>query len=263
MPIDKAYLPEGVRARIWRRRDRRRFEAGPKQHAELVVLVGLEGTIQYYIDGTIARIEPRTALFAQPGRSHFLVSETRHADLIVVVVSQSLRLSGDIHSVSTDASGTTEDGIAKISRSDFEELIRLSHRLVGLEDQAVIEIGISWWLCEVQRMVRETETRLSSSLHPKVGDALELIHETPSMAISQIADAVGLSHTRLTQLFRRDLGCSPSAVRLDRRLALVEELRDARPEASLLELSLDAGFGDYSSFYRAYQKRYGHKPRHK
>ena len=261
MAKNKAYLPLGVDARIWRRSERRYFDAGPKQHAELVVLVGLEGTIQYYIDGSISFIEPRTVLFAGPGRSHFLVSETQQADLMVVVVSKSLlRLKGT-ELITGNTWESNDNGSTKISKLDFEELLRLSQRLIGLEDQAIIEIGISWWLCDLQRMIHEAEKRLSSSLHVKVVHALELIYNAPSMTISQIASSVGLTHTRLAHLFLRDLGCSPSAVRLNRRLALVDELRKSRPDASLLEISLDAGFNDYSTFYRAYRNRYRFSPR--
>jgi len=70
-----------------------------------------------------------------------------------------------------------------------------------------------------------------------------------------------MSSTRLGQVFRRQIGMTMSAFRTERRFELFERLRHQRPSTGLPTAALDAGFGDYSAFYRSYRRRYGHAPR--
>ena len=95
-------------------------------------------------------------------------------------------------------------------------------------------------------------------LHPSVGGAIEMINEDPSLPLNAVAEAMGLTHTRLGQVFRDEVGMTPYEFRLQRRLEVFAEIRDREPDTNLLQAAITAGFGDYSSFYRAYTKYYGH-----
>ncbi|MGI9401063.1 MAG: helix-turn-helix domain-containing protein [Rhizobiaceae bacterium] len=257
----KPFLPAGTHARIWRRRDRRRFEPSPSRHAELVVFVGMTGSIEYYIEGRIIRIEPRTVLFAFPGKAHFLMAESREADMVVGVLSQ--HLVGRLQSSPLPETQTERNPaplLAKLSKVDFDKLRALSDELITTQDQTALEMGMGWWLHNLSQSIAGVGKIDHAQLHPSVGGAIEMINEDPSLPLSAVANAVGLTHTRLGQVFREEVGLTLYEFRLQRRLEVFAEIRDREPDTNLLQAAIAAGFGDYSSFYRAYTKYYGQTP---
>ncbi len=256
----KPYLPANVSARIWRRRDRRRFEPAPSRHAELVVFIGINGNIEYYIEGRIMMIEPRTVLLAYPGEAHFLLSETSGADMVVGVVAPRLVRHGKAHPSLALESETQRPFLARLSPSQFEHMLALSDELERSLDPDVVELGMGWWLHKVWHAVADAGKDHHAQLPAAVGKAIELINEDPSISIAAVARMVGLTHTRLGQIFREAVGITPSEFRLQRRLDLFAEIMEREPGSNLLKASIGAGFGDYSTFYRAYLKYHGHAP---
>src|SRR5262245_5789204 len=80
------------------------------------------------------------------------------------------------------------------------------------------------------------------------------------IAVSELARRVHLSRSRLTHLFRAEVGCSPGRyirqVRLDRARQLVEE-----SSLSIKEIMARVGFSDPSHFTRDFTRRHGASPR--
>lgn len=176
------YQSGSVQAKVWRRRDRRLFESAPSRHAELVVLLGLAGSVQYYLDGSGVRVDTSSVLLAFSGQAHFLLSETKQADIFVAVISPALFRS---HPQQLIACGREGLGVVRLPACQFRELMQLSQRLLSLESGAPLELGVSWWLHELAEMISEAKACQSRSLHPKVSNALELINEAPWRQISK------------------------------------------------------------------------------
>jgi AraC family transcriptional regulator len=79
------------------------------------------------------------------------------------------------------------------------------------------------------------------------------------LTIAGLAAEVGLTRRRLAGAFRRAIGVSPYNYILSRRLqAAAERLRSSAD--SVLDVALDAGFGDLSEFTRRFAARYGRPP---
>jgi AraC family transcriptional regulator of arabinose operon len=80
------------------------------------------------------------------------------------------------------------------------------------------------------------------------------------IAVSALARSVNLSRSRLTHLFRVEVGCSPGrylrGLRLDRARQLVEE-----SSLSIKEIMARVGFNDPSHFTRDFTRRHGASPR--
>jgi len=80
------------------------------------------------------------------------------------------------------------------------------------------------------------------------------------IAVSELARRVHLSRSRLTHLFRAEVGCSPGRylrqVRLDRARQLVEE-----SSLSIKEIMARVGISDPSHFTRDFTRRHGASPR--
>jgi transcriptional regulator GlxA family with amidase domain len=80
------------------------------------------------------------------------------------------------------------------------------------------------------------------------------------LIVSDMARRVNLSRSRLTHLFRSEVGCSPGRylreARLDRARQLVEE-----SSLSIKEIMARVGFSDPSHFTRDFSRRHGASPR--
>ena len=76
--------PHGL---MWRRSLRRHRPTGAEAHQELVVLLGLEGSAQYLVDGLVYALRRGSLLWAMAGQQHVLLSETAGFDMRVVLVA--------------------------------------------------------------------------------------------------------------------------------------------------------------------------------
>lgn len=82
---------------------------------------------------------------------------------------------------------------------------------------------------------------------------------TDDISLDALSEKFHLSKYHLCREFRKATGLSTHEYICQKRLAYVRELRNNG--SNLNVAALDAGFSDYSSFYRAYVKKYGMSPR--
>lgn len=97
----------------------------------------------------------------------------------------------------------------------------------------------------------------------RAGQAREIIryinsHLNEPMTLEGLAEKFYMSKNHLTAVFKRATGTTVARYILYKRMAVVRsELAAGIPAA---EAASRAGFGDYSSFYRAYKKMFGCAP---
>ena len=181
----------------------------------------------------------------------------------MAVISKDMLKPEPVHPpVSEDTASAPRPTLRRLANPDFDEVCGLSVLLASTSEQDAIEVGVGWWLHRLWRHSLAPDQGQTRAVHPKVGLAAEIISEDPGLAISEVARRVGISGTWLGQVFRRQIGMTMSAFRTERRFELFERIRHQQPSVALLTAALDAGFGDYSTFYRSYSRRYGHAPRH-
>ncbi|MGB2351429.1 MAG: helix-turn-helix transcriptional regulator, partial [Akkermansiaceae bacterium] len=82
----------------------------------------------------------------------------------------------------------------------------------------------------------------------------------PSIGISDIAEAMGYSESRLRVIFKRVAGITLGAYiknyRLNRAMALLRT-----SQLSMAEITREAGFASPQAFSRTFKKETGHTPR--
>jgi AraC-like DNA-binding protein len=84
-------------------------------------------------------------------------------------------------------------------------------------------------------------------------------HLADPLTIAGLATSVGMTRRRFATAFRLVIGMTPYRYILTRRLdAAADRLR--RGPGNVLEIALDAGFGDLSEFTRRFHARYGAPP---
>lgn len=101
---------------------------------------------------------------------------------------------------------------------------------------------------------------MTTNAHPIVDRAVAYIEENLMVigSIEQICDALYISKSHLHHLFMEHLKVSPKKYILQKRLDISHrEICLGEKATTVYE---KCGFSDYSSFYRAYKKRFGYSP---
>jgi AraC-like DNA-binding protein len=103
-------------------------------------------------------------------------------------------------------------------------------------------------------------TRTAAAPTPSIRRARERIDADPSarMTLSQLAAEARISRYQLLRAFARDLGLTPHAYILQRRIALARRL--IRAGRTLAEVAADAGFYDQSHLTHCFVRQFGVTP---
>lgn len=85
-------------------------------------------------------------------------------------------------------------------------------------------------------------------------------HFFEALSLSRLCDEMHISESALFRLFKKELGITPHKYIAERRLIEANKLiSEGKPASLAATLS---GFFDYSSFYKAYVKKFGTPPSH-
>lgn len=97
---------------------------------------------------------------------------------------------------------------------------------------------------------------------PRIRRALDRMREAYAepLTVDALAEAAGMTRFAFLRTFRAQVGESPYQHLIQLRLEQAAE-RLRRTDASVLEVSLDCGFGDPGRFARLFRRRYGCAPR--
>jgi AraC-like DNA-binding protein len=104
----------------------------------------------------------------------------------------------------------------------------------------------------------EADGSLSADRHPAVDRLLALLADDPDAPLAVLAGAVGLSASRVTHLFRDQVGISLRSYRRWVRLLLAADA--VRGGASLTDAAHGAGFADVAHLHRTFRDQFGLRP---
>jgi AraC-like DNA-binding protein len=76
--------------------------------------------------------------------------------------------------------------------------------------------------------------------------------------LDEICNELFITKSHLHHLFMEQMGVSPKKYVMEKRLELAH--RELTLGAKATEIYAACGFADYSSFFRAYKKHFGHSP---
>ena len=117
-------------------------------------------------------------------------------------------------------------------------------------------------LSSLIHVVREhgTERLRSSGLSPNVAKALERLNSAPEMPVSldELAALSGVNRYQFLRGFAREVGITPHAYLIQRRVLLTRKLLTAGRTPA--ESAIAAGFADQSHMTRAFVRHFGVTP---
>ena len=114
-----------------------------------------------------------------------------------------------------------------------------------------------YWSCTIEQPVTTAFGVASHKVREALRHMEERVEEPPAM--SEVADAVGLSVRQLERLFKGTIGKSPSKAMRDFQLAKARTYLD-QTECSVLEAALASGYASPSHFSQAFKRAVGVSP---
>lgn len=142
----------------------------------------------------------------------------------------------------------------------FEDLISCSRLPADMKDMAV-SVYIQALLVQILYMSRVTKNIPSACQSGQT--AMDMIrylneHIGEEISLGELSSRFFISRHYINRVFRRATGTTVMQYVIHKRLAMAQQLiLQGKPSA---QAAAESGFGDYSAFYRAYRKIFGHSP---
>jgi AraC family transcriptional regulator, arabinose operon regulatory protein len=92
----------------------------------------------------------------------------------------------------------------------------------------------------------------------RIRKVIQDLKEDPSRTLPELAHSCQMSTSRLSHLFKREIGSNLKNYRLDRRLQVASSLLSTG--TAIKEIAYSAGYHHASSFARAFKSRFGSSP---
>ncbi len=232
-------------------------------HDEPEFVVVMRGTARFLLDDRRYDLRVGSLAFLFPAQEHLL------ADLspdfrcwIAVIRPRTLRRAAS-GAAFADLRAQNPSGrfVRTLARGDLAYLDGLCRELAHPVSAVTSNAALPYlFLAAWERYARAAEAAVVA-LSPPVERAATLLAQEPASDLAVIAARAGLSSSRLSRLFHAQVGQTLVAYRAGARIERFHALRRAHPQRSLLALALDAGFGSYAQFHRAFRRAVGISPR--
>ncbi len=255
------YLPVGSPGRCWLRSERRLRDTSPRRLLEPVALHVLSGSMRYFIDGRILTLGPRTLLWAYSDQSHFLLSESTDFDMWVLVMARDTLRGTGMRPESSSTKNANEPHAVTLPLAEHRRLTAIAEELHGKTDADWLRNGLRWWTMQARAASEIGEATTSYRTHPGVQRAIEILEHDPSLALSDVARRSHLSYSRLSRLFKKEVGRTMAEYRTNCRLLRVDEIVERNTNTNLLAAAAAAGFGSYAQFYRCFVRDRQQRPK--
>ncbi|MCR5800813.1 MAG: AraC family transcriptional regulator [Lachnospiraceae bacterium] len=233
-------------------------------HDRCEIYYFVDGTASYLVEGSEYPLKPGSLLIMGPGEVHRArIDKTGPYERYAI--NFPIDLFDDIDPERIITRPMTERGLGKDNlyfRPEYRRLFeKVCDEKVGSDDRYVyiyscimsllLDIGEEFGNRRKPR--RGKNKTLSGSIIEYVNDNL-----SEELSVGSVAEHFYISESQLTRIFREYIGAAPWEYITAKRLMYAKSLIADGHNAG--EAALMSGFGDYSSFYRAYVKRFGTSP---
>jgi AraC-like DNA-binding protein len=239
-------------------------------HRELELNLVIRGRGEYLIAGGRYSIASGSLLWLFPSQAHLLVEASDDFAMWVAVFRPRFvkRLAGGRTELVAALESESLDRVygGRLDGLRYQELAVGLQRLsqLGNADDAWFNSGLGYYLnLGWEAVCGVTQIRAASRVHPAVEKALHYLREQCGQEpLPMMARKLGISYSRLCGLFSEQTGESLTSYRNRMRIERLMRLFRIHPDRTLLELSLEAGFGSYAQCHRIVSSLTGLSPRH-
>jgi len=238
-------------------------------HEELELNLVVSGSASYAMPRGRYKLERGSLVWLFPDQSHLLVDWSEKFRMWVLVFNRDCVARRCLGDAEVLAEWNPEGGFCRtLSEGDLRELQELYAKLKSLEGEPspnAFNAGLDFALAMSWRAYgKAEEIKAEAELHPSVEKALALLSAgKEDLKIEELSKACGLSASRLSRLFNRQLGISIPQFRNKVRMQAFHKLMDGTRPTTATEAALKAGFGSYVQFHRVFKSLSGVKAKGK
>ncbi|CAI6052860.1 helix-turn-helix domain-containing protein [Cohnella sp. JJ-181] len=249
--------------------DRRRTDAYALHcHHFYEVYYFIEGEASYLVEGVKYVPEPHSLLLISPNVFHGVKVESDrpyerfavHFEPSILSDEERPLLLSPFHDAAAPEDIYIADADRFGMRDYFEQLMACTGMSADIRDMALrIRLGaLLSQLLHMRRTIRraEGEQRPRQTVDRIIGYLNAHIAE--DISLDALSALFFVSKHHLNKMFRRATGTTVGNYVIHKRVVLARQLMMQGETANAASLS--AGFGHYSSFFRAYRNIYGHAP---
>lgn len=232
-------------------------------HTELYLFI--RGDCKYQVEGITYPLKPYDLIIIKSGEMHRVLKKNfiMYERMILEITSDFFRendcaeyeklfLEKEIgQNCKIDANTVITSGL----KDAFARLSKYSDKSPAAE---IVKRGI---VAEILHIINNLEATQGDIIENKpVQSIAEYITDnlTQPLSLDKIADEFFISKSHLCRIFKAATGLTVNKYITMKRLNLARTL--FKSGNSLNSACIEAGFSDYSSFYRAYVKKFGHPP---
>lgn len=241
-------------------KSRQRSEDYSRHYHDVTELLFVKsGDVRYEVGEKKYDLKKNTLVISRPEVSHCIYSEGDSDYERYNMLFDEKRLPFELYDrIPRDLNVISFEGNKNVIGA-FERMDSYCQRL-RREDLESILFGIINEILINVIIATEGERATAAQLTPTVQEAVKYIEENLCTVegIDEICRELYISKSHLHHLFATELDTSPKKYILDRRLDRARQALATGERAT--EIYSECGFGDYSSFFRAYKKRYGYSP---
>jgi AraC-like DNA-binding protein len=235
------------------------------RHSELEFNLVLKGRGTYIIEGKRYELARDSMLWLFPAQNHILAAATDDFEMVVAVFSRKIVRehcrTGAARVLALQDPG--QSFCRRIAAPLAMKLLERCRDIIGIGgDPERYSAGLAYTMLSAWDAYSSASDILASGiLHASVERAARLLQEESGADdLPHIAAEVGLSPSRLSRLFARQMGVPLARFRNMRRLERFMRLHEKGAEANMLDLAYRAGFGSYAQFYRVFRDSMGFGP---
>ena len=235
-------------------------------HDFIEIYYFISGDCTYMIEGTAYKLKPHDIVFKRPLEAHMLIVNSSHAPYERMGISIPVDLFRTIdpdntlfellmsRPLGTDNRFTS----AEFEHTLCDELMQTLAKNGGNMSKVEILSVLLFVCAEAARVLRNIRTsKRSSDLGARLIDYVNE-HLFSDISLERVSSAFYLSQSQVNRIFKAHTGSSLwRYIGVKRLLTARERIRSGIPAATAC---YECGYNDYSSFYRAYLKHFGHPP---
>lgn len=260
-----------VEGRAWAYRVTEGERRTMHRHPELELNLVTAGRASYMFPDRRIDIDRGTLIWLWAGGDHLLLNESAGFAMWIVVftpgaIERWCRTAAT--SALGQAGGADADAERQARRLDAERARRLGDLCAEASDAERegdvdhLNATLGYLLMTAWRATSAAgEAPALAELHPAVETATALLQrDVGGMTVPDLAEASGLSPSRLGRVFRAQVGLSISDYRNRLRVDRFCRLYGRGDRRTMLDAALEAGFGSYPQFHRAFKRHMGLSP---
>lgn len=262
---ERLTIQSGAEGNIWLRQPPWEIH-NAHAHDELEFNLVAQGSCSYLIGDRRYYLAAGSLIWLFPFQDHLLVEPSRDLKLWIAVFRPGMvdRLCSQPHSTILREGNPGEGFCRRIDTGEIQRLARLYAVVEEAgEDLPRYNAGLGFLLLETwKEFLDAVPIAIEQELHPAVERAVRQIKDgAQQYDLQSLAQKVGLSPSRLSRLFKQQVGEPIATFRNRLRLQRFFGLYGEGRKMNMLQAALAAGFGSYPQFHRVFRQLMGCGPR--